>query len=64
VVALLDPPVVVIGGGLGTAATPLWDALRDAYTGRTARRPAAPSIVQAQLGPRAGLIGAGLAAFS
>jgi glucokinase len=64
VVALLDPPVVAIGGGLGTAATPLWDALRDMYTGRTARRPFAPPIIQAELGPSAGLIGAGLAAFS
>ncbi len=63
VVALLDPPLVVLGGGLGTAATPLWEALRDTYRGQTSRRPNAPPIIQATLGPDAGLIGAALAAF-
>lgn len=62
-VALLDPPVVVIGGGLGTAATPLWEALRDMYLGRASRRPHPPPIVQATLGPQASLLGAALFAL-
>lgn len=63
IVALLDPPIVVIGGGLGTAATPLWEAMRDTYNDRASRRPNHPPIVQATLGPQASLIGAALAAF-
>lgn len=62
-VALLDPPIVVIGGGLGTAATPLWEALRDMYAGRTSRRPHTPPIIQATLGPQASLLGAALFAL-
>lgn len=63
IVALLDPPVVVLGGGLGAAATPLTEQIRAAYDQRTARRPNGPPIVTAGLGPRAGVIGAALFAL-
>lgn len=63
-VAVLDPAAVVVGGGLGSAAGPLHDALDRAYAARVAARPDPPPLVAARLGPRAGLVGAGLVAFS
>jgi glucokinase len=62
-VAVLDPAVVVIGGGLGTADGPLREALDRTYAGRVAARPDPPPLVTARLGPRAGLVGAGLLVF-
>ena len=60
VVALLDPPVVVVGGGLGSTDTLVSKALRETYAARTQRRPSPPSLVTAALGNRAGLVGAAL----
>lgn len=60
VVSLLDPPIVVLGGGLGTAETPLHQALRETYEQRTARRPDPPPLMTAALGGRAGFLGAAL----
>ena len=59
-VAVLDPAAVVLGGGLGSAAGPLRAELDRVYTARVERRPSPPPIVTARLGPRAGLVGAGL----
>lgn len=62
----LDPAVLVIGGGFGTAAAP-WllpaatAALADRVIGAAHR--SIPSIVVAALGDDAGLLGAGLAAL-
>lgn len=64
-VNVFDPEVVVVGGGFGAAAGDLvLDSARE-----TARREAIyPAdgtlrVVQAELGPEAGLVGAGLVAF-
>lgn len=62
IVALLDPPVIVLGGGLGAEETALSVALRSAYDERTTRRPAAPALCPAGLGGRAGVVGAALIA--
>lgn len=61
---LLDPDVVVIGGGVARAGEPLLEPVR-----RAAERYALPShrrglrIVAAELGERAGVVGAGLLAW-
>jgi glucokinase len=61
--AVLDPTLIVVGGGLGTADTPLWRELRSAalipIPGRSPAR-----IRQARLGPHAGELGAALVALS
>ena len=65
VVSVLDPSIVVVGGGAGDAAAPfVLPAARDAFARNlmgAAHRPLAP-IVAAALGDDAGLIGAGLLA--
>ena len=61
-VALLDPERVVLGGSLGTSNGRWAHALRDGYAALTARRPGAPALVPAALGPDAGIIGAALGA--
>lgn len=62
VVALLDPHAIVLGGGLGTAGGLLRDELLAGYAACTARRPGAPLVLTAQLGRRAGIVGAALRA--
>ncbi|GAA2756470.1 ROK family protein [Actinopolymorpha rutila] len=64
VVALLDPPVLVLGGGLGSADTLVRKAVRESYAARTRRRPNPPPLVTAALGPRAGLVGGALVALA
>lgn len=61
-VGVLDPAVVVLGGGLGSAETLAGDAARRAYDDTVARRPGPPPLLPARLGAHAGLIGAALAA--
>jgi len=65
VAAVLDPSIVVIGGGAGEAASPmLLPAARrsfEAHLMGAAYRPV-PPLVAAQLGDDAGVIGAGLLA--
>ena len=59
-VAVLDPEVVVVGGGVSAAGPLLLESARDsfrAYLTARVRRPE-PPILLAELGPDAGLIGA------
>ena len=61
-VAALDPEMVVIGGGVSAAGDRLLDPARAALL-RTlvgAAHRIVPDLVAAQLGPRAGMIGAAL----
>lgn len=61
-VTLLDPGVVVIGGGLIRIGDPLLDPVREHYEGLVMASHIRPDvrIVPAQLGERAGAIGAAL----
>jgi glucokinase len=56
-VNLLDPDVVVVGGGVAGAGEAWWTPLRRAFHAELLA-PAAPRLVPAALGPKAGLIGA------
>ncbi len=60
-VMLLDPAVIVIGGGLSRAGATLLDPLRGSLAARFTFR-SAPQVVAAQLGEWAGCWGAGLLA--
>ena len=62
VTMLLDPAVIVIGGGLAEADTVLLDPLRTALAGRLAWR-AAPPILRSTLGAGGALLGAAVLAF-
>lgn len=62
-VAVLDPDAVVLGGGLGSAAGPLHDALEETLAAGTASRPEPPPLLTARLGARAGVVGAALTAL-
>ncbi|MGN9788799.1 ROK family protein [Nonomuraea sp. ZG12] len=59
---LLDPALIVIGGGLAQAGDLLLDPLRERLGDRLAFRPA-PTVRVSALGPDAGLLGAGLLGF-
>ena len=61
-VHLLDPQVVVLGGGLGASGGPWCDRVGRAYIERS--RPEPPPIITAALGANSGVVGAGLAALS
>ena len=61
VVDLLDPQVVVLGGGLGTSTGRWADGVQAAFALATSARPGTPPLLRAALGPDAGLIGAALA---
>ncbi|GAB3889229.1 ROK family protein [Kibdelosporangium lantanae] len=58
---LLDPQLIVIGGGLAEAGDRLLTPLRDALTSRIAWR-TPPPVVKAHLGAAAGRLGAAIAA--
>ena len=63
VVNTIDPDVIVVGGG---AALALGDLFIEAVRGAAAEaalRPISDSVVTAQLGPAAGVVGAGLVAL-
>lgn len=62
VVHLLDPEVVVVGGGLGTSGTRLPQLVAKLLPGLLAR-PDPPPVEFAVAGPRSGLVGAGLLGF-
>src|SRR5262249_28289826 len=59
---LLDPGLIVLGGGLAGAGEALRDPVATALTGRLAWRPA-PEVRISPLGGRAGLLGAALLAW-
>jgi glucokinase len=61
-VAVVDPSLIVVGGGLATSGAVLLDPLTEALTARlTVHAP--PPVVAAQLGDRAGCMGAALLAW-
>lgn len=62
-VDVLDPHLVVIGGGLGAADTPLRRSAFSAYSERTERRPDAARFRPAECGHRSGLLGGAAAAW-
>lgn len=64
VVGLLDPAVVILGGGLGVSPGPLHTALVSAYNQGTAQRPAPPPLRTSTFGSDAGLVGAAHFAWS
>ncbi|CAM5598463.1 ROK family protein [Streptomyces violaceorubidus] len=59
---LLDPRVLIIGGGLAEAGETLFSPLRDAVRRRVTFQKL-PEIVPAALGDTAGCLGAGLMAW-
>jgi len=59
VISLLDPEIIVIGGGVSKIGGPLFARLHDLVPGRTINQFAARTpIVPAELGDHAGLLGA------
>lgn len=62
-VQLLDPAAVVVGGGLGSSRGDFFRSLSRHYGELIRGRPQPPPLVQAHLGPQAGVIGAGLLAL-
>ncbi len=62
-VQLLDPAAVIVGGGLGTSEGDFYRSLSRHYGEFVRGRPQPPPLVQAHLGPQAGVIGAGLLAL-
>ncbi|MBI3616512.1 MAG: ROK family protein [Candidatus Omnitrophica bacterium] len=63
VVNLLNPERIVIGGGISKAGRWLFEPMRRTVRERAMRGPGKVSIVPAQLGSSAGLIGAALVGF-
>lgn len=63
VVAVMDPALIVLGGGLGQADGIFHERLFAIYRRAVGRREGPPPIVRAQTGAAAGLIGAGLIAW-
>lgn len=61
--AILDPSRIVLGGGWGTAKTPLVEEAIARYQARSNRRPGACPIHTATLGARSGLLGGAVVAF-
>ena len=62
-VHLLDPAAVVVGGGLGASDGPFFDSMTRRYSKLVSDRADPPPLLQARLGNRAGVIGAGLLAL-
>lgn len=58
-IAAVDPATVVLGGGVAQAGAALFDPLGSRLAARLTWRPV-PALSPSVLGPRAGLIGAGL----
>jgi glucokinase len=61
-VLVVDPAVVVLGGGVGMGTGPLSERVQQSVPGMLAR-PAAPPVEQARAGADAGMVGAGLVAW-
>ncbi len=62
VVSVLDPEIIVVGGGLSLAGPMLLEPLGVALNARLSFR-TAPPLVATELGDRAGLLGAGIRAW-
>ncbi len=63
ITAMLDPEIIVIGGGVAEVGRPLLDTASDELIKRTLRcREELPRVVPAALGPAAGVAGAALLA--
>jgi glucokinase len=64
-VNILDPEIVVVGGGIAAVGEPIFQPLREAYHATVEGRSARPEvpIVPAALGNDAGAIGAALLAI-
>jgi glucokinase len=62
-VQLIDPALVVLGGGLGTSGGILGEAINRSYESRIRRRPDAPKLVRARNGPLSGMLGAAALAW-
>lgn len=61
VINLLDPEAVVVGGGLGSVPGPLWDQTLQSVEKHVYWEAArATPLIQAELGPRSGAVGAAL----
>jgi glucokinase len=58
-IAIVDPDVVIVGGGIGAADGPLVTTMRADLDGLLPRA-APPAVVAARAGEQAGLVGAGL----
>lgn len=61
-ITVLDPGLVVVGGGLASAGPALFEPLRERLTARSTVQAAVP-VVPAMLADRAGCLGAGLLAW-
>lgn len=59
--ALLDPDLIVLGGGLGVSDTLLRARAEEVYQNAPSTRPDAAPIVSSRLGTHSGLLGAALA---
>ena len=59
-VAVLDPELVILSGGVGSNSGVLTSSADRAYAAEVRRRPEAPALLRSTLGAQAGLIGAGL----
>ncbi|WP_374774504.1 ROK family protein [Streptomyces sp. NBC_01310] len=62
-VQLIDPRALVLGGGLAESGELLFAPLRRELAARLSHRAPLPSLVPAELGDRAGCLGAGLLAW-
>lgn len=62
-IGLVDPQVVILGGGLGSSSSVYTEALLAEADALLARRPNAPAILRSKLDNRGGVIGAGLSAY-
>ncbi len=60
-VSLVDPEIVVLGGGLGTSGGAWFELVLERY--RALGSPGIPPVVAARLGAESGVIGAGLVAW-
>jgi glucokinase len=57
-VSLVDPELVILGGGIGVSDTSLRRSAGVHYASAVASRPDSPPLVNGELGPHSGLLGA------
>ncbi|MGJ0202943.1 ROK family protein [Leucobacter sp. gxy201] len=60
---LLDPGAIIVGGGLGSAETPVMDAARARYESRAVHRAGGAPLITATCGKRSALLGAAARAW-